>query len=246
MAKLLMTGYKSKILKFKLGEDILQCRIYFLTFMESLEMIFSQYKEICEVLLYCPTILGKDIKYYVSKAIKNILHANIDVQSRRLVAKIPADGVKFISKLQSHCANMTFSDKSKYDRIFQKVTHKLGESAMNYINIFHNEQALSVLVGNSYSEDQFMHILLDNFHQNGKYIAQIPSHQAELRREEIFTDQKYFSVTSLKTDYLHPDRSSGSGIKNERENLVQKKFTFCGCTDRSAEQCFKGIRKDKE
>ena len=61
---------------------------------------------------------------------------------------------------------------------------------------------LSVSVGNSYSEDQLMHILLDNFHQGGKYIAQTASHQAELRREETFTDQKYLSITSLHTDYL--------------------------------------------
>ena len=29
-----------------------------------------------------------------------------------------------------------------------------------------------------------MHIFLDNFHQSGKYTAQISSHQVELRREE--------------------------------------------------------------
>ena len=40
----LVTAYKSKIIKFKLGEDPLQRRVYFLGFVESLEMIFSQYK----------------------------------------------------------------------------------------------------------------------------------------------------------------------------------------------------------
>ena len=49
---------------------------------------------------------------------------------------------------------------------------------MNYINIFQNSQALSVSVGNSYYEDQLMHISLDKFHQGGKYTAQIASHQA--------------------------------------------------------------------
>ena len=48
------TAYKSKIIEFKLDEDPLQRQIYFLTFVESLEMIFSQYKQICEVLLYYP------------------------------------------------------------------------------------------------------------------------------------------------------------------------------------------------
>ena len=67
--------------------------------------------------------------------------------------------------------------------IFQQVTHKGGESAINYIQIFHNSQALSVSVGNSYSEDQIMHTFLDNFQQSGKYSGQLASHQAELRRE---------------------------------------------------------------
>ena len=62
MAKLLMTVYKSKVLKFKLDENVLQRWVYFLTFMDSLKMIFSQYKETCEVLLYYPKIEGEDIK----------------------------------------------------------------------------------------------------------------------------------------------------------------------------------------
>ena len=63
---------------------------------------------------------------------------------------------------------MTFADKSKYDRTFHKVAHKGGESAIKYIKRFQNAQALSVSVGNSYSEDQIMHTFLDNFHQSGK------------------------------------------------------------------------------
>ena len=83
---------------------------------------------------------------------------------------------------------MTFTDKSRYDRNFQQVTHKGGESAINYIKRFQNTHDLSVSVGNNYSEDQLMHTFLDNFHQSGKYSAQIASQQAELRREENFTD----------------------------------------------------------
>ena len=71
---------------------------------------------------------------------------------------------------------MTFSEESRYDRLFYKVTYKGGKSAMNYIKILQHAQALSVSVGNSYSEDQFMHIFLDNFHQGGKYISHIQSH----------------------------------------------------------------------
>ena len=39
--KVLTTVYKSKIIRFKMDEDPLQRRIYFLTFVDSLEMIFS-------------------------------------------------------------------------------------------------------------------------------------------------------------------------------------------------------------
>ena len=55
--------YKSKVVTFKLDEDPLHRRICFLTFMESPDMIFSQYKENCEVLLVYPTIGGEDMKY---------------------------------------------------------------------------------------------------------------------------------------------------------------------------------------
>ena len=98
---------------------------------------------------------------------------------------------------------MTFDDKSGYDRTFQQVTHKGGESAINYIKRFQNAHAFSVLVGNSHSEDQLMHTFLDNFQQDGKYAARIAIHQEELRREENFTDQKSLNISSLQTDYLN-------------------------------------------
>ena len=46
-AKLLTTAYKLKIIKFKMDEDPLQRRIYFLTFIDSLDMILQQYRETC-------------------------------------------------------------------------------------------------------------------------------------------------------------------------------------------------------
>ena len=151
---------------------------------DSLDMMFSQYRETCQVLLYYPKIGGDGIiEDYSKKAIRNLLHAHIDVHSRRLIAEFPKDGIKCLEKLQSHCANMNFSDKSRYDRIFQQVTHKGGESAINYIKRFQNAHALSVSVRNNYSEDQLMHTFLDNFHQGGEYSARIASHQVELRRE---------------------------------------------------------------
>ena len=49
-AKLRTTAFKSKMIRFKLDEDPLQRRIYFLTFIDSLNMIFPQYRETYEVL----------------------------------------------------------------------------------------------------------------------------------------------------------------------------------------------------
>ena len=87
-----------------------------------------------------------------------------------------------------------------------------------------------------------MHTFLDNFHQGGKYSAQTASHQVKLRREETFTDQKTLNVSSLKTDYLNLDSSSGSSRNSERAHDVQTKCTFCGGNNHSAEKCFKRIR----
>ena len=56
-----MTAYKSKIIRFKMDEDSLQRWIYLLTFIDSLDMIFSQYRETCEVLLDYPKIGGYDV-----------------------------------------------------------------------------------------------------------------------------------------------------------------------------------------
>ena len=91
-----------------------------------------------------------------------------------------------------------------------------------------------------------MHTFMDNFEQGGKYPAQIASHQAELRTEEEFTDQKSLNISSLQTDLLNLDSSSGSIRNIERAHDVQTKCTFCGGKNHSAETCFKRIRKEKE
>ena len=162
-------------------------------------------------------------------------HVDSGIHSRILIAEFPKDGIKCIEKLQSHCANMTFADNSRYDKTFQQVTHKGGESAINYIKMFQDAQALSVSVGNSYSEDQIMHTFLDNFHQGGKYSAQLASHQAEFRREEKITDQECLNISSLQTDYLNIDSSSsGYSIQNERAHSVKEKCTYCGGNNHSA------------
>ena len=92
-----------------------------------------------------------------------------------------------------------------------------------------------------------MQTFLDNLHQGGKYSAQIESHQAELRREEKFTDQKSLNISSLQTDYLNLDSSSsGSSRYSDIAHYVQAKCTSCGGNNNYAEKCFKRIIKEKE
>ena len=88
-AKFLMTAFKSEMIWFKLDEDPLQHRFYFLTFIDSLNMVFSQYRETYEVLRDYPKLEGGNIKEYEKIAIINLLHANRCVHSRRLIAEFP-------------------------------------------------------------------------------------------------------------------------------------------------------------
>ena len=64
------------------------------------------------------------------------LHAYIDVHSQRLIYERPGDIVQAISILKSQCANMEFSDQSRYNRMFQQVVQKGGDSANSYIKYF--------------------------------------------------------------------------------------------------------------
>ena len=74
-------------------------------------MLFSPYTETCEVLLDYPKIGREDNKDFSKNAIRNILHANINVNGRRLIAEFPVYGIKCIEKLQSNCTNMTLLTK---------------------------------------------------------------------------------------------------------------------------------------
>ena len=91
-----------------------------------------------------------------------------------------------------------------------------------------------------------MHTIIDNFHQNGKYSAQIASHQAELTREENCIYQKSLNISSLQTDYLNLDSSSRFGINSDRAHAVQKNCTFCGGTNHSAENVSKELDKKRK
>ena len=76
-------------------------------------MMISQYIGTCEVLIADPKIGGGNIKDFARNVISNLLHEDIDVHIRRLIAEFPAYGIKCIENFQSHCANMTFSDKGR-------------------------------------------------------------------------------------------------------------------------------------
>ena len=82
------------MIRFKLDEDPLQRRIYFLTFIDSLNMIFSQYREAYELLRDYPKMEGGNVKDYAKMAIRNLLHANSCVHSRRIIAEFLEDGIK--------------------------------------------------------------------------------------------------------------------------------------------------------
>ena len=53
-------------------------------------------------------------------------------------------------------------------------------------------------------------------------------------------------VSSLQTDYLNLDSSSGSIRNSEIAHAIQTKCTFCGGNNHSAEKCFKRLRKENE
>ena len=113
---------------------------------------------------------------------------------------------------------MTFADQSIYNRLFQQLLHKGGDSAINYIEIFQNTRALEISVRNSYTEDKLMHVLLENFQQGGKDSAQIANHEEEFRREGKFIDQKSLSIYDLQTDYLNQESSV---INNKKAKVSQ-------------------------
>ena len=125
-----------------------------------------------------PSIRGEYLSGYDKKATWNLFHAYIYAHSQILIFEYPGDGVQAISRLQYKCENMTFDDQRRYNRLFQKATHKVGESAINDIKIFHSAKVLEISLANRYSEYHLMHNFLDNVLHDGKYSARIAIHQA--------------------------------------------------------------------
>ena len=67
-----------------------------------------------------------------------------------------------------------------------------------------------------------------------------------MRREETITDKKSLNISSLQTDYLNLDSSSGFYRDSEGAHDVQTECKYCGSINHYAEQCFKKEKKVKE
>ena len=67
------------------------------------------------------SIRGKYLRDYSNKYTWNILHSYVDSHSQRLIYEYTGDGLQYITRL-------TLSDKRSYNRLFQKVVNKGGES----------------------------------------------------------------------------------------------------------------------
>ena len=80
------------------------------------------------LLMYYPYIGGEYLPYYTKKVTWNLLRAYIYANTQILIDEYPEDGVQAISRLKSKCANMNFSNQSRYNRLFQQVIHKGGDS----------------------------------------------------------------------------------------------------------------------
>ena len=89
-------------------------------------MIFSQYTETCEVMIDYPKIGGDDIENYAKKAIRNILHANIDVHSRRFIAEFPIYGIKCIGNCNNIVQTWLFLKKVDMIGLFNRSHIKFG------------------------------------------------------------------------------------------------------------------------
>ena len=80
------------------------------------------------LLMDYPSTIGEELTDHDKKDTWNLLHEYIYTRSQILIDKCPGDVVPAISRFQSQCANMKFSDQSIYNRMFQQVLHKDWES----------------------------------------------------------------------------------------------------------------------
>ena len=96
------------------------------------------------LLTYYPYIIEEGFPYYYKQVTWNLFHLFIYVHSQRLINEYPGYVVQDITTLQYQCANMTFSNRIRYNRLLQKVFHKGVDSAINYIDRFQNDKVLAI------------------------------------------------------------------------------------------------------
>ena len=78
---------------------------------------------------------GEDFQDDSKQATWKLLCAYIDTHSQSLIDYYSEGGVQAITRFQSQCTNKNFSGNSRYNRLFQQMVHKVGDSEINYINI---------------------------------------------------------------------------------------------------------------
>ena len=123
-ANILTSAYKLKVITFKLDEDPLQSQVYFLSFMNSLKLFLSQFKENFLLSMDYPSTRRKDMSDYSKKATCKPFNSYIDEHIQILIDEYPVYGVQAIIILQYQCENMTIVDQIIYNRLFQKLIPK--------------------------------------------------------------------------------------------------------------------------
>ena len=71
-----------------------------------------------------PSIRGEYLPDRDKKATWNLLHAYIDSHNQIIFDECTGDVVQAIIRLNSKCVNMTFSEQSRYNSLFQQVINK--------------------------------------------------------------------------------------------------------------------------
>ena len=165
----------------KLSDEPLQRRVHFNRYIAHIRGILSQFKQTQQVLANYPD-LDDGIDDWVDQALWNLLHDYADSDVKDLLEEHLGLGVIALARVQRHCAMVTFVDKKRYNKLFQAVTHKHRESALNYIKRFHKAKTMAASVGNKYSEEDLMQTFVDNFQSPGKYAAQQVQQHSELRK----------------------------------------------------------------
>ena len=93
--------------------------------------------------------------------------------------------------------------------MYHNIHYKYNTYTLTEPHHWHSAQDLSVSVGYSYSEDQFMHFFLDNFHQCGNYTAHIFQLDIVILRINLFVFSWIpFTKVEIKLHIFQSNRHS--------------------------------------